>query len=67
VPPNNYFVLGDNRNDSNDSHTGWTVKGDKIIGKAWVRIWPVSKFGSAGSYPLNEQLEVKTPACALTN
>jgi len=67
VPQNNYFVLGDNRNYSYDSHTGWTVTGDKIIGKAWVRIWPASKFGSAGSYPLNEQLEVKTPARALSN
>lgn len=42
-----YFVMGDNRNnsvDSRDSRVG-NVKRDAIIGRAWVRIWPLSDFG----------------------
>jgi signal peptidase I len=42
-----YFVLGDNRNNSTDSRTQvvGNVKRSDIIGRAWVRIWPLSKFG----------------------
>lgn len=42
-----YFVLGDNRNNSSDSRdpSVGNIHRDKIIGKAWVRIWPFSKFG----------------------
>lgn len=42
-----YFVLGDNRNNSSDSRdpSVGNIHKDKIIGKAWVRIWPFSKFG----------------------
>jgi signal peptidase I len=53
-----YFVLGDNRNNSSDSHYGWTVTRDAIVGKAWLRFWPLSVFGGPGNYPLSEQLEV---------
>lgn len=41
-----YFVLGDNRNasaDSRDPQVG-NVKRDTIVGKAWLRIWPLNKI-----------------------
>ena len=42
-----YFVLGDNRNGSADSRTEEVGNVDKsrIIGRAFVRIWPLNKFG----------------------
>lgn len=42
-----YFVLGDNRNNSSDSRdpSVGNIHRDQIVGKAWVRIWPFDKFG----------------------
>ena len=42
-----YFVMGVNRNNSSDSRTDMVgnIKRENIIGKAWLRIWPVSDFG----------------------
>ena len=56
VPENEYFVLGDNRNHTNDSHNGWTVPRQNIIGKAWLVIWPPSEWGFMPNHSLNEQL-----------
>ncbi|MBA7611640.1 Signal peptidase I S [subsurface metagenome] len=55
IPENEYFVLGDNRNNSNDSHNGWTVPRQNIIGKAWFSIWPLSEWGLVTNYSLQEQ------------
>ena len=42
-----YFVLGDNRNNSTDSRASsvGNIKRENIIGRAWLRIWPLNKLG----------------------
>lgn len=42
-----YFMMGDNRNNSSDSRdpSVGNIRRSNIIGKAWVRIWPLNKFG----------------------
>ncbi|MCD7818732.1 MAG: signal peptidase I [Lachnospiraceae bacterium] len=42
-----YFVLGDNRNDSTDSRepSVGNISRDEIIGKALLRVWPIRSFG----------------------
>jgi len=54
IPETEYFVLGDNRNNSNDSHNGWTVPQDNIIGKAWFSYWPPSKWKVVKHYSYPE-------------
>lgn len=50
VPPDEYFVLGDNRNFSSDSHSWGTVHASKIIGRAWISYWPPQLIGFVPTY-----------------
>lgn len=48
IPPGMFFVLGDNRNHSNDSgssSSGWLVPREDIIGKVWFKYWSTSEQG----------------------
>lgn len=42
---NEYFMMGDNRNDSNDSRAFGPVTRDRIVGEAIVRYWPLDSIG----------------------
>jgi signal peptidase I len=50
VPAGQYFVMGDNRNSSSDSHMGWTVPRKNIVGKTLVTYWPFTKLGGSHGY-----------------
>jgi signal peptidase I len=46
VPADCYYVLGDHRSVSSDSRSGWFVPRENIVGKAVLRFWPVTRFGT---------------------
>lgn len=46
VPEDSYFVLGDNRNQSDDSRHWGAVPRENVIGKVWVAYWPLANIAA---------------------
>ena len=45
IPADEYFVMGDHRSSSADSRVFGTVGAGAIVGRAWLRYWPLDVFG----------------------
>ena len=60
VPAGELFLMGDHRAVSEDSRLFGTVPIDHVIGRAWLRYWPVGVFGVLPS-PTYEELQPAAP------
>ena len=60
VGPDELFVLGDHREQSSDSRVFGPIKRDSVIGRAWLRYWPLNVFGILQT-PTYPEVQAATP------
>lgn len=53
--PEEYFVLGDNRNNSRDSHSFGALNREQIVGRAWIIYWPPEQWGVVPGQSYDDQ------------
>jgi len=61
VPSGHYFVLGDSRNNSSDSHSWGMLPEENITGMIRFVLWPLSDFGLVDGDPREQAAGVPTP------
>ena len=64
VPPDSYFVLGDNRRASNDSRDWGFVPSEQIVGRAWFGYWPFDQIRSLLAFRLPQPLLSSIVSCS---
>jgi len=64
IPEGYYFVMGDNRGNSNDSRHWGALDETKIVGRAWISYWPPATWGSI---PNDQPSETATLSYLLSN
>ena len=61
LPAGEYLVLGDNRAHSTDSREFGPIGAERIAGRAWLRYWPLTAWGSLGASPHPSPLPRRKP------